>query len=115
MFHVPNEMRIRHGVMGSTDDFGNRGAFSFRHEGKNIFIIASDGEGWEHVSVSIQNGGTPSWNTMCRVKDIFWDEEDTVIQFHPPKSQYVNKHKYCLHLWRKIDFEQPIPPKILVG
>ena len=52
---------------------------------------------------------------MCFIKDLFWDSEDTVIQFHPPKSEYVNSHKYCLHLWRKKDTNIETPPKFLVG
>jgi len=52
---------------------------------------------------------------MCRIKEMFWDEEDCVIQFHPPKSEYVNQNENTLHLWRKIGFKQPTPPTTLVG
>ena len=46
---------------------------------------------------------------------MFWDEEDCVVQYHPPKSDYVNIHKNCLHLWRPTDGELPRPPKIMIG
>lgn len=59
---------------------------------------------WEHVSVSALF--TPTWNEMCWVKDAFWEDEEFVLQFHPPKSEYVNVHGRCLHLWR------PIPGRI---
>lgn len=66
---------------------------------------------WDHVSVSKENGKTPNWREMCQVKDLFWDENDVVVQFHPKKKDYVNIAKNCLHLWcyRKAEF--PIPPK----
>lgn len=75
-------------------------------------ILAYDGttDGWEHVSVSLPNR-CPNWQEMSYIKDLFWDEEDCVIQFHVPKSQHVNNHPYCLHLWKKRDsvFETPNP------
>jgi hypothetical protein len=51
---------------------------------------------------------------MCFVKSLFWDDEETVIQFHPAVSAYVNNHSHCLHLW-KPPFDMPLPPSILVG
>ena len=75
---------------------------------------ASDGRGYEHVSVSLHDR-CPSWAEMCIVKDLFWGEDDCVVQFHPPKSEYVNLHPYCLHLWRKIGSEFETPPSLFVG
>ena len=49
------------------------------------------------------------------MKDLFFDDEETVIQYHPKKSQYVNQHPYCLHLWRPFNADVPLPPKELVG
>ena len=54
----------------------------------------------EHVSVKGPKD-TPRWETMCVIKDLFWDDEDEVIQYHPKKSEYVNMHKNVLHLWRE--------------
>lgn len=45
---------------------------------------------------------TPTWAEMCEVKDIFWSEEEMVVQIHPKKSQYVNMTE-ALHLWRPKD------------
>jgi len=120
MFHVPNKFRLKnHPFFGSDDSYGNNGVFFIPIE-KDIKaqVIASDGEGWEHVSVIIIEIGksrTPTWEEMCILKDVFWDEEDTVIQFHPPKSEYVNNNDNCLHLWRKIGFDYPLPDSLLVG
>jgi hypothetical protein len=114
-FHAPNELRIRNGDFGTDDSIGNNGAFYYATGSRNdLKIIASDGGGWEHVSVS-KRYETPTWEEMCKVKDLFWDEEDCVIQFHPPASQYVNNHKFCLHLWRCRDAVQPLPPLWMVG
>lgn len=80
---------------------------------RTMFFVASWDFGWEHVSVSYKDR-TPTWDEMCIVKDIFWNEDETVIQIHPPKKEYVNLHPHCLHLWRKKDSEPVLPPKELV-
>lgn len=59
--------------------------------------------GWEHVSVAPYDGHTPTWDEMCQIKDIFFDDEEVVLQFHPKKSQYVNMMGNSLHLWRPKD------------
>src|SRR5208282_482496 len=110
---VPPEYR-------STSEDGFNGLFRFQCSGKSIRCIASDGMGWRHVSVSIEyESRTPSWEIMCKVKDLFWSECDTVIQFHPRKSEYVNFHQGCLHLWQPyIDGKPqpfPTPLPIMVG
>jgi len=98
---------------------GFNGAFYTKINGVEILILASDGMGWQHVSVSLahQPNHTPSWSIMCQVKDLFWEEEDAVMQIHPPKSQYVNQHPGCLHLWRPTDagVEIPLPYAAMLG
>ena len=78
-------------------------------------IIWSWGMDWEHVSVCPFNGSMPTWDDMCFIKDMFWNEEDCVIQYHPPKSEYVNNMPNCLHLWKPIKETIPMPPSILTG
>lgn len=115
-FHVSNEYRKRTGPLASDDSIGNAGAFFIPNgPGKTpLAVIASDGEGWEHVSVSLPTR-CPTWEEMCRVKALFWDAEDCVVQFHPPESGYVNNHPYCLHLWRPTRADFPRPPPEFVG
>ena len=116
MFNVPNKTRVRiHRRLGSDDSYGNNGLFIFDFRGYIVSCIASDGEGWEHVSVSLNKRHSPSWDVMNHVKNMFWDKEDCVVQYHPPESQYVNCHPHCLHLWRKVGYEFPVPDPILVG
>ena len=81
---------------------------------KDLQIIASNGEGWEHVSVSMENR-CPNWPEMCFAKNLFWDDDDIVLQFHPAKESYVNNHPFCLHMWRPTNQEIPVPDSILVG
>lgn len=89
----------------------NFGAFQW---GNLRIICAPTDEEWQHVSVSKPNK-CPTWEEMCLVKDLFWDEDEVVFQFHPAKKDYVNNHPYCLHLWRKQGTEIETPPTILVG
>lgn len=70
---------------------------------------------WEHVSISLIGfHQCPTWDQMCFIKNLFWEEEETVVQFHPPKSEHVNNHPYCLHLW-KPPYAIPTPPAIAIG
>ena len=79
-------------------------------------IIFSTGAGWEHVSVApFKRSITPSWDDMCAIKNIFWKEDEAVIQIHPSIDEYVNNKDNCLHLWRCTYKEMVLPPSILVG
>lgn len=84
---------------------------------KGATIIWSYAGGWEHVSVCPE-GRTPTWDEMCMIKELFWKDDEAVIQIHPPKLDYVNNMENCLHLWRPIEKyvgELPLPPSIYVG
>lgn len=113
------KFRIRQGVMASNsgDDYG---AFLLPGpSGRTLTVIASAGDEasgiyWEHVSISTPNK-TPNWSEMCWIKDLFFDQEQTVMQLHPPKSRWINNHAYCLHLWRPLQENIPLPPDITVG
>lgn len=65
---------------------------------------------WEHVSVSCQNR-TPTWEEMKTVKEMFWKDDETVVQFHPRQSEYVNIHEHVLHLWRIAGVNHELPPQ----
>lgn len=99
---------------------GNSGNGVFRIPTENLpsvelNVVISDGGGWDHVSVSRTDEQTPTWDDMCMVKRLFFSEDETVVQYHPKESEYVNFHKNCLHLWKKQDYEFPLPPSIFVG
>ena len=78
-------------------------------------VIWSFGGGWEHVSVApARLKIVPSWEDMCQLKDIFFRDDETVVQYHPAKENYVNMMPNCLHLWKPTKEELPIPPRIFV-
>lgn len=109
----------------------NSGAFQI---GK-LCIIASDCGGWDHVSVHVP-GRCPTWEEMCAAKELFFRDDEVVMQLHVAKSDYVNCHPHTLHLWRPqtpaeratiiakhgpspevpdVDYPPiPLPPKVMV-
>lgn len=126
MFRVPENYRLKnHPTHPSTEADGNNGAFILPVDGPRgrywMLCLASDGMGWEHVSVSLWKvpgvepiRRTPTWQEMCLVKSAFWGPEDVVVQFHPPESEYQNRHPHVLHLWRPVGITLPRPPSFLV-
>lgn len=125
-FRVPERFRARIAGLRNDASLGNNGMFFVPNpkarSGPPLKVIASDGvvvpepavAGWEHVSVSLPHR-CPTWDEMCYVKALFWEPRDAVVQIHPPESEYVNSHPYCLHLWRPVGGEFPRPPSVLVG
>lgn len=110
---APGGMISRYG-----DDFGVFQVPSPVSSNILLRIIATSGVDmqpvWEHVSVSLPNR-CPNWAEMCFVKDLFWEETECAMQLHVPKSEHINCHEYCLHLWKPVRVEIPVPPGILVG
>lgn len=47
----------------SRESDGNNGAFFVPFEGRYLKVICSDGMGWDHVSVSLENR-IPNWREM---------------------------------------------------
>ena len=78
--------------------------------GPRLRVIISDGLGWDHVSVSLEDR-CPTWAEMNLIKDMFFDPECCVVQFHPPQSVYVNNHVNVLHLWHKQGSTTELPPR----
>ena len=97
---------------GNNGDKHN-GMFQLKVNGSPVLVIASDGMGWEHVSVS-HDSRIPSWETMCKIKEMFFEDDEVVMQLHPKKTEYINNCKYCLHLWRPLKSDIPTPPLALV-
>lgn len=116
MFKVPEKFRVQIPPMTSNpgDPFG---LFIVRVRlsgAQQVLKVVAHGQGnWEHVSVS-RDDRCPIWAEMCLIKDLFWDDDDVVVQYHPAKKDYVNVHPYCLHLWRPTNQALPVPPKSFV-
>ena len=124
MRNTPNlkaeKFRVRTGEEQSFSTDGNNGRFRVEYHipatgGRyKLLCIVSDGMGWDHVSVSVPGAyRCPTWEEMCSIKELFFRDDETVIQFHPTKDQYVNDHPHCLHLWRKQGLTHELPPSIV--
>lgn len=99
------------------DGDGTCGMFTVRSptDGRDLKIIASSGEGWDHVSVS-RPSRCPNWPEMEHIKRLFFREDEAAMQLHVPPSQHISFHPYCLHIWRPNDGREiPLPPADMVG
>ena len=65
-------------------------------------VVGTNEMGWEHVSVELYARRLPTWDEMCHIKDLFWNDDETVVQMHPDKAHYVNMTE-ALHLWRPVN------------
>lgn len=93
------------------------GAFKVRRQaGPPLMVIASNMDGWDHVSVS-RKSQVPTWNEMEMVKRIFFRDDEIAYQIHVPPKMHINCHPYCLHMWRcqSLEDEVLMPPAIMVG
>lgn len=101
-------------IYGCTGDSKN-GIFRVMVGQRSFYCIVSNGGGWEHVSVTMRNQKRcPTWDEMCAIKDIFFQPDECVVQYHPAQQDYVNLHPHCLHLWRPADGGFPRPPQLYV-
>jgi len=97
-------------VINAASD-GMSGVIRWKHV--MLYYIASWGGGWDHVSVHC-DGRCPIWDEMCFMRDIFFQDFETILQYHPSKTDYINCHPYTLHLWRPQGEAIPMPPKEMV-
>ncbi len=58
----------------------------------------------DHVSIC-PTGRLPTWDELCKVKDMFFYDEEECYQVFPKKSEYVNLMKNCLHIWHDRESE----------
>jgi hypothetical protein len=93
---------------GSVGD-STTGVFHVPLGSAKLMIVASSGDGWDHVSVSLRNR-CPTWAEMDHVKRLFFKPEETAMQLHPPEAEHVNLHQYTLHLWAPQRTQIPRPP-----
>ncbi len=105
-----DSIRARHPTKGRSPPGTNYGYFE---SGELRIVSGGSGEKWEHVSVSCADR-CPTWAEMSRVKEMFWSDDETVLQFHPRQSEYINQHPYCLHLWKQRRKNYLLPPRGLI-
>jgi hypothetical protein len=104
-FKLPEDGRVYEDVNGAYRIPGPLGAM--------LTVQASDGLGWDHVSVSLAHR-CPTWEEMDFVKQLFFKDGETAMQLHVPRADHQNTHRFCLHLWRPQDWEIPRPATVMV-
>jgi hypothetical protein len=83
-------------------------------------VIASSGAdqpaeyAFDHVSVSLSHR-CPTWAEMDFVKRLFFKDDEIAYQLHMPPAENISNHEYCLHIWRPLKQEIPLPPPDTVG
>ena len=100
--------RVKHPDFGDAGDPEN-GWFQIME----FSVCVSSGKGWDHVSVS-RPDRVPTWNEMESLRLMFFGPDSTVMQLHVPRTDHINVHPHCLHLWRPQGIDIPVPPPGLV-
>ena len=102
-------------IFGSEGDAGC-GAFMLASalDGGMLRIVAADGMGWDHVSVSREDR-CPRWEEMEQVKRLFFRDTEVAMQLHVPVADHISHHANCLHLWRPQVGAIPLPPSLMVA
>ena len=110
--------RVREGPFATVTADGNNGHFEITTRAGVLCCIASDGGGWDHVSVHVRRADgscrVPSWAEMVFVKELFWESDEWVVQYHPAAAEYINVHAHVLHLWKPQAVDLPTPPGYMV-
>lgn len=92
-------------------------SFLFKTPAGLLRVVASTGNGWDHVSVSLDHR-LPSWTEMHAIKRLFFEDDEVCMQLHLDVVNHVNAHPNSLHLWRPQPGSGkgriPLPPIYLV-
>ncbi|MBC3540620.1 hypothetical protein ACFSC6_12080 [Rufibacter sediminis] len=115
--HSPQKYRATGGTYGKYHKNENSGVFIFQMSGfsddpiyaelpvlppyETFLCLADDGEEWEGVSVTVTSAKRlPTGEELRRIKNQFWDNKDTIVQFH---NDNLPLNKGFAYLWRKKD------------
>ena len=63
-----------------------------------FFCMVAEEMGLLHMSLSHPHR-QPTWDEIKEVRYALLPDEKTFAVLLPPKSQYVNLHENCFHLW----------------
>lgn len=88
---------------------GNETCGVFRLPQFGLMVIASQGAGWDHLSVSHRQR-CPTWDEMVIVKRAFFKRDEWALEYHPPEKANISLHPYCLHLWWPNDGREILTP-----
>jgi len=82
-----DRFRKKHPTLGRSPKGADFGYFEI---GPVCVVSGGAGDDWEHVSVSCEDR-CPTWGEMAKVKSLFWSDNETVLQFHPRRAEYINQ------------------------
>lgn len=100
-----------YGVIGGETE----GMFLIPYKNEELKVIATSGEGWDHVSVSVNGKDrVPDWYEMEFIKRLFFRDNEIAIEYHMPPKDHINCNPNVLHMWRPHNKKIPVPPSIMV-
>jgi len=99
-----------HGCVGD----GGNGCFIVPYHGAELCVIASNGGGWDHLSISLATR-CPTWEEMEHIRKMFARAGEVWLQYGLPPAKHINAHPYCLHWWRPQHREVKLPPSYMVA
>jgi hypothetical protein len=63
----------------------------------DLYIMVAWGGRW-HLSISCDERD-PTWEEIRDARYALLPDKSTMALFLPPKSEYVNLHEHCYHMW----------------
>ncbi len=98
-----SEPHLRRPIPGDWNQASFNGwRFWFIHKGGLRAMLSTDtldnGSTWLHLSISHENR-LPTWDELKMAKDAFIGRNHEAVQVLPKDEDFVNLHKFCLHLW----------------
>lgn len=103
-------------IKAQEDEF-NRAWRMKQGAGKGLLVLASVAtyglHAWYHVSFS-RRDKVPSYDEILWVREHFFSPDMKAIQVFPKKSNHVNFHPNCLHLWANLCVD-PLPNFDVLG
>lgn len=82
---------------------------------RTLLVTARVLEGWDHVSVSCQPDGLPSWRQLEAARRLVAAPEEWMMQLHVPPVHADLGRDRALHLWRPHGQDIPLPPAAFVA
>lgn len=86
--------------------------FAIRDNARGQVVIVSlewhEAVSWLHLSTSFATR-LPTWEELKKVKDWLLGKDTWAYQVLPAAKDYVNIHRYVLHLYARADGEPALP------
>jgi len=49
------------------------------------------------------------------VRELFWQDNEVVMQLSVARSEHLSFHNFCLHMWKPLGQKIPLPPSLAVA